>query len=100
MIWRQSLFGLQPSLAGRKNCPAGRPDLTLLPILSIADTYSAIANALNARGILTARDGHWEATTVRRIILSTREPRKETSRIWINWMRILAEAMSLRLRWL
>ena len=34
-------------------------------------TYKGIAQALNSRGVQTARGGRWEATTVRRIVLRT-----------------------------
>jgi len=34
-------------------------------------TYKGIAEALNSRGVQTARGGRWEATTVRRIVLRT-----------------------------
>jgi DNA invertase Pin-like site-specific DNA recombinase len=36
-----------------------------------ATSYHAIADALNARGIHTARGGEWHATTVRNILLRT-----------------------------
>jgi DNA invertase Pin-like site-specific DNA recombinase len=36
-------------------------------------TYKGIADALNTRGIQTARAGRWDATTVRRIVLRQRE---------------------------
>jgi DNA invertase Pin-like site-specific DNA recombinase len=46
----------------------------VLPIIrqiegSGATTYRAIANALNARGVRTARGGDWHATTVRNLML-------------------------------
>jgi hypothetical protein len=35
----------------------------------MATSYAAIADALNARGIRTARGGEWHSTTVRNILL-------------------------------
>jgi DNA invertase Pin-like site-specific DNA recombinase len=36
-------------------------------------SYKGIAEALNSRGIPTARQGRWEATTVRRVVLRRRK---------------------------
>jgi hypothetical protein len=36
-----------------------------------ASTLSAVAAALNARGVKTARGGEWHASTVRNVLLRT-----------------------------
>jgi hypothetical protein len=38
-----------------------------------ATTYQAVADALNRRGIATARGGEWYASTVRKLVLRTPE---------------------------
>ena len=51
----------------------------IMPILegirrSGATTLSAIADALNARGIRTARGGHWHVSTVQNVLARARAP--------------------------
>jgi DNA invertase Pin-like site-specific DNA recombinase len=78
---RDGKLGVAQSLTRARSAITAHADQradNVLPIIeaikaSGVTSYKGIAEALNSRGIPTARQGRWEATTVRRVVLRRRK---------------------------